>query len=72
MTAYVEQLGRRDELPELIEWHLEIIRVFLPNDQSNGARSRAGPVVGFHIHRILLLSGFEMESRGENVKAARD
>src|SRR5229473_1054917 len=68
MTAYVEQLGRRDELAELIEWHFQIIRVFLPDDQSSGARSRAGPVVGFHIHRRLLLSGFETESRGKNAQ----
>src|SRR5258708_1134508 len=67
-----EQLGRRDEVAELIEWHFQIIRAFLPDDQSNGARRRAGPVVGSHIHCRLLLSGFEIESRGKNVKSARD
>src|SRR5256885_6655162 len=68
MTADVKQLGRRDEVAELIEWHFQIIRVFLPDDQSNGARSRAGPVVRFHIHRRLLLLGFEMESRGQEAQ----
>src|SRR5260370_42124643 len=72
MTANVEQLGRRDEVAELIEWHFQIIRAFLPDDQSNGARRRAEPVVGSHIHCRLLLSGFEIESRGKNVKSARD
>src|SRR5258708_12894165 len=57
MTAYVKQLGRRDEVAELIEWHFEIIWVFLPDDQSNRTHSRAGPVFGFHIHRRILLSG---------------
>src|SRR6202011_6302523 len=71
MTADVKQLARRDELAELIEWHFQIIRVFLPDDQSNGARSRAGPVVGFHIHRRVLLLGFEMESRRERQIRAR-
>src|SRR5260221_4178812 len=71
MTAYVKQLGRRDELVELIEWHFEIIRVFLPDDQSNGTHSRAGPVLGFHIHRRVLLLGFELELRRERQIRAR-
>src|SRR5882762_10438683 len=54
MTAYIKQLGRRDETAELIEWHFEIIRVFLPNDQANGAHSRARRIFGSHIHRVLL------------------
>src|SRR5712671_4245278 len=71
MTAYVEQLGRRDEFAELIERHFEIIRVFLPDDQANGTYSRAGPVLGFHIHRRVLLSGFEMQSRRRRQIRAR-
>src|SRR5260370_32840020 len=67
MTAYVKQLGRRDEVAELIEWHFQIIRVFLPDDQSNGARSRAGPVLGFHIHRRLLLLASKW-NRGKNLQ----
>jgi hypothetical protein len=54
MTAYVEKLGRRDEIAKLVEWHFEIIRVFLPNDQADGAHSCAGPIVGSRIHGILL------------------
>jgi hypothetical protein len=64
MTADVKQLRRRDEVAELIEWHFQIIRILLPDDQSNGLRRGAGPVLGFHIHRSFFLSGFEMESRG--------
>jgi hypothetical protein len=72
MTTYVEQLGRRDEIAELIEWHFEIIRVFLPNDEANGAHGSAGHSFCFHIHRRVLLSGFELESRAANLKSARD
>jgi hypothetical protein len=41
MTAYVKQLGRRDEVVKLIEWHFKIIRILLPDDQSNGTHSSA-------------------------------
>src|SRR5882762_9673622 len=71
MTAYVKQLGRRDELVELIEGHFEIVRVFLPDDQANRTHGRAGPVLGFHIHRRVLLSGFELEPRRERQIRAR-
>src|SRR5260370_27471601 len=57
MTAYVKQLGRRNEIAKLIERHFEIIRVFLADDQANGAHGRAGPFLGFHIHHRVLLSG---------------
>jgi hypothetical protein len=71
MTAYVKQLGRRDEVFELIEWHFKIIRVLLPDDQSDGTHSGAGPVFGFHIHRRVLLLVSKW-NRGANVKSARD
>src|SRR4030088_190934 len=71
MAAYVEKLGRRDEVVELIEWHFEIVRVFLPNDQADGAHSCAGPIVGSRIHGILL-SEFGLESCAAKVKAPRD
>src|SRR5260370_6225611 len=71
MTAYVEQLGRRDEIAELIERHFEIIRIFLPDDQANGTHGRAGPVLGFHIHCRVLLSGFwaEIARRQRQIRA---
>ena len=48
MTAYVEQLGRRDDIAELIKRHFEIIRAFLPNDEASGAHSCAGQFFGSH------------------------
>src|ERR1700682_3605696 len=35
MAAYVEELGRRDEVAELIERHFQIVRVLLPDDQAD-------------------------------------
>src|SRR5205807_10210401 len=67
MTAYVEQLSRRDEIAELIEWHFKIVRVFLPNDQADGTPSRAGPIFGSHIHGTLL-----SDSDCAKVRAPRD
>jgi hypothetical protein len=63
MTAYVEKFRRRDEVTELIERHFEIIRIFLPNNQSNGTHSRAGSALAFHMHRRVLPPGLEMQSR---------
>src|SRR3981189_309513 len=71
MAAYVEELGWRDEIAELIERHFEIVRVFLLNDQANGAYSCAGPIVGSRIHGILL-SEFGLESCAAKLKAPRD
>src|ERR1700704_5614902 len=71
MTAYVEKLGRRDEIAELIERHFEIVWVFLSNDQANGATSCAGPIVGSRIHGILP-SEFGLESCAAKLKAPRD
>jgi hypothetical protein len=56
MAAYVEKLGRRDEIAELIERHFEVPRVFLPDDQANGTRSRPGRILGLVIHHGVLLS----------------
>src|SRR5690242_19965748 len=38
MTADVEQFCRREKRIQLIEWSLEIARLFLPYDQSDGRR----------------------------------
>src|SRR6266446_6656267 len=71
MTAYVEKLGRRDEIAKLVEWHFEIIRIFLPNDQADGANCCAGPIVGSRIHGILP-SEFGLESCAARFTAPRD
>jgi hypothetical protein len=34
MTAYVEQFRRGEVRVELIEWHLQIDRLLLPNDEA--------------------------------------
>ena len=72
MTAYVKQLGRRDEFVELIKWHFEIVWVFLPDNQSNGTHNSTGPALGFYIHRSVSLIGLEMESRDAYFRCARD
>src|SRR5438445_68536 len=71
MTADVEQLGRRDEIAQLIEGHLKIVRVLLPDHQTDGARSWARTMFSCHIHRALL-SQFESGLRAAKVKAPQD
>jgi hypothetical protein len=54
MTAYVEELGGRDEIAELIERHFQIVRVLLPNDQADRVCGRPGQMLGSYIHCKVL------------------
>jgi hypothetical protein len=51
MTAYVEELGGRNEIAELIEGHFKIVGVLLPDDQAARAHGRSGQIQDFAVHR---------------------
>jgi hypothetical protein len=64
VTAYVEELGGRDEIAELIEGHFKIVWVFLSDDQANRAGGGPGQLRGFGIHGKIFPSGIDVGLRG--------
>jgi hypothetical protein len=60
MATYVEKLGWRDEVADLIERHFEVVRVLLPDDQANAVlyEFSAWSFIAEFTYRIGAGSGF--------------